>query len=579
MSNEEDAQIIDNEGASDLTEVSKEVKLSKSSSIVNSKKKQTKELNVNLKYDSSEEHIYKYVSLKKKQRDVDNYKDIHFMSLSNFRFVYHPSSLPSISNSKDFVFEDIFIAKWYCNENYSCPICLLNLEVPIITQCGHIFCWVCFVSYYNYAIKYLAEKLKGQPPPCPLCKQPVTCSNLKFCEIIKSKKYSSIYTNPEAKDSNINSTVTLNLVTRSNYMIYNLKYDPNLNLFCQQLSKVIIPSTSMAQGSFSVIFKTDYKEMLKKLLCDKNLLESIMDNELKLPEEYKDEKRLESIFYCLNDLAKQIKEAEANSSRLEESQPEEAFDFELLKKLNFFYQEENGDTLYLHPLNYSMLLAEYKNVGKLPTQLKATILEIEKFTMTPFYKKKWIYLSHIKLGATFYFVELNLTELVSYKTTQAFSSQLNERQLIRESILEEEDYYHDICDKEKAKEEQNSLSAHEDFRVECHKTKTYDKSSNIAAEEIIKTKNEEIKIEQESTIQSKEKVSLKISCLLEGKTLEEYQAKQEEREKRFVFKNEDFPDIDKNQVEELEIQEVAVKKNGGGGGGAKKKKKKFVELK
>ena len=57
------------------------------------------------------------------------------------------------------------------SENYNeCPICLNNARLPIVTKCGHIFCWECIKGWV---------KTKGKSQ-CPICKD-----GIKLEEVIK----------------------------------------------------------------------------------------------------------------------------------------------------------------------------------------------------------------------------------------------------------------------------------------------------------------------------------------------------------------------------------------------------------
>lgn len=55
--------------------------------------------------------------------------------------------------------------------NYNeCPICLCNSKLPVVTKCGHIFCWECIKNWVN-------KKGKSE---CPICK-----GGIKLNEVIK----------------------------------------------------------------------------------------------------------------------------------------------------------------------------------------------------------------------------------------------------------------------------------------------------------------------------------------------------------------------------------------------------------
>ena len=57
------------------------------------------------------------------------------------------------------------------SENFNeCPICLSNARLPVVTRCGHIFCWDCIKEWVN----------KKGKMECPTCK-----NGIKLNEVIK----------------------------------------------------------------------------------------------------------------------------------------------------------------------------------------------------------------------------------------------------------------------------------------------------------------------------------------------------------------------------------------------------------
>ena len=50
---------------------------------------------------------------------------------------------------------------------FDCNICLDDVREPIVTQCGHLFCWSCLYRWLN-----------TNHQTCPLCKAGVTKENV-----------------------------------------------------------------------------------------------------------------------------------------------------------------------------------------------------------------------------------------------------------------------------------------------------------------------------------------------------------------------------------------------------------------
>ena len=67
------------------------------------------------------------------------------------------------------------------NKNFECTICLETAKEPVLTKCGHMFCWPCI---YNWL------ESKGGRAKCPNCKNEITKNDLI-----------PVYSNDENKDN------------------------------------------------------------------------------------------------------------------------------------------------------------------------------------------------------------------------------------------------------------------------------------------------------------------------------------------------------------------------------------------
>lgn len=425
------------------------------------REKNLQEINIDLKYDQDEEQTstnQKYISVKRKQKINPEYQDIDFLCQSQYRFTLHPFSNCALNNTPNFTFNDICFVKYYTNDKYYCPICLESkLLVPIITRCGHIYCWTCLSAFYQYHSQN--EKRKTKFPNCPLCKENLDKSNNqdpKFCEIIESRHYSSTvveeqqYTSSLEKEvkptNNLNSTInenksknensevikneensnenydddysqmiklptnskncddkinltnnnydyertnsynynnllknteiTFNLAFRTNFMIYNVNKDQNLSKFYKYYSNVSIPDSTTNQANFSSLFKISSENLIR--MYEKNLL----DLENGLQEElasckFSEEKRVDAFITCIADLKAVIEKfkltlnKDSNKKELVINTPSKNKDAD--KRFKYFYQENNGDIYFLHPINYLILINEFKSVERLPTEIKVRI--------------------------------------------------------------------------------------------------------------------------------------------------------------------------------------------------------------
>ena len=288
------------------------------------------------------------------------------------------------------------------------------------------------------------------------------------------------------------------------------------------------------------------------------------------------------------------------------------------KKYFLFYQEEEGDIYYLHPFIMDILLTEYGDYSNLPVVISGNILDVEMKQVTPYIKSNYPYLSHLYLGSIIFFVEIDVSKLISGSTRKKFSHALNERAKRRRLLSNEEKNYEKFINKKSIKEEEelkNYYLYHNQLRImkdiEAKKEEKEEKekkdneglnnnnNSNVndANDENnsnLENKNDENK-KEENTDKDKDKEIPKKENMLK-KLLEENEKEKEEKEreekerlerlererrekekkesKTFIFDEKDFPEL--NKKEEKIEKESNVNK--GGKKGKKKGKKKFQEI-
>ncbi|KFQ25943.1 E3 ubiquitin-protein ligase RNF170, partial [Merops nubicus] len=60
------------------------------------------------------------------------------------------------------------------HSDFSCPICLQTATLPVETNCGHLFCGSCLITYWKLS-PWLAAIT------CPLCRQKVVLLDNTSC--------------------------------------------------------------------------------------------------------------------------------------------------------------------------------------------------------------------------------------------------------------------------------------------------------------------------------------------------------------------------------------------------------------
>ncbi|KAA8526391.1 hypothetical protein F0562_008406 [Nyssa sinensis] len=60
---------------------------------------------------------------------------------------------------------------------FDCNICLDFVQDPVVTLCGHLYCWPCIYKWIHFQ-SLSAENLNQQQPQCPVCKAEVSKKTL-----------------------------------------------------------------------------------------------------------------------------------------------------------------------------------------------------------------------------------------------------------------------------------------------------------------------------------------------------------------------------------------------------------------
>ncbi|XP_021260996.1 E3 ubiquitin-protein ligase RNF170-like isoform X4 [Numida meleagris] len=66
------------------------------------------------------------------------------------------------------------------HSDFSCPICLQTVTLPVETNCGHLFCGSCLITYWKHSL-WLGAIM------CPLCRQKVVVLDNISCEKLHDK--------------------------------------------------------------------------------------------------------------------------------------------------------------------------------------------------------------------------------------------------------------------------------------------------------------------------------------------------------------------------------------------------------
>lgn len=329
-------------------------------------------------------------------------------------------------------------------EQASCPICLYPPMAARITRCGHVFCWPCILHYLSLSDDRWRK--------CPICFESVNKEQLRSAFIL-----------PPASACVEKSHIRLTLMRR----------ERGCNFVAPAAAHLSIgdgPKFRSVEDSFSC-----YSKLL--LTTQNNDISFVIKRErgelmMRLAE---DEHAPENCFVFEALEALKLREMTLNES--DENEPVFGDDFKKLKTNNildgtslnqrcytdstkgvgqtnkhdnvyYFYQADDGQPIFLHPLNVHCLLREYGSLDKAPAHVEGTVTQIDTFTMCTDTRNRYRYLSHLPLTSVFCLVELELSPdmaLVSPETLYFFDAEFAKRRQTRAQKLQKEQQQQKRC--------------------------------------------------------------------------------------------------------------------------------------
>lgn len=92
----------------------------------------------------------------------------------------------AVSQTDSFGEENSYSEKWESgadsdrtdSNGFDCNICLECVQDPVVTLCGHLYCWPCIYKWLHFHNLSNEEYGEQQSPQCPVCKTEVSQSSL-----------------------------------------------------------------------------------------------------------------------------------------------------------------------------------------------------------------------------------------------------------------------------------------------------------------------------------------------------------------------------------------------------------------
>uniref|UniRef100_A0A3Q3K8E3 E3 ubiquitin-protein ligase RNF10 n=1 Tax=Monopterus albus TaxID=43700 RepID=A0A3Q3K8E3_MONAL len=363
----------------------------------------------------------------------------------------------------------------YSHEVPSCPICLYAPVAARITRCGHIFCWPCMLHYLSLSDKSWSK--------CPICYEAVHTADLKSVVAMETRQYvvgdvitmrlmrrekGALVAMPSSQWVKVEEPVRFGDACLSPYSKL-LLTSPAQVLSLVAEEKAVLQAQLLQEDDTQACFiqsalclLQEREEMLLKqqkanggdgldlstltleepsppaeevvtISCAKPVLQysSAFDDEVaELPED--DAAELpgfaEGILQCvleeppeavMGSVPEPQSDEESPASQAQPGHPPASV---VHGPYYYFYQAEDCQQMFLHPVNVRCLLHEYGSLEASPDSITATVVEIVGHTVTEEIRRRHRYLAHLPLTCEFSICELALQPpVLSRETLNTFA--------------------------------------------------------------------------------------------------------------------------------------------------------------
>ncbi|GCB78309.1 E3 ubiquitin-protein ligase RNF10 isoform X1 [Scyliorhinus torazame] len=371
----------------------------------------------------------------------------------------------------------------------SCPICLYPPSAAKITRCGHIYCWACILHYLS-----LSEKTWGKCPICYEAVHKIDLKSVVAMETHQYSVEDIITMQLMRREKGVLMALPKSMWTKVEPIYLGdeeySRYSKLLLATTEQVLQHVIERERAAllrqyeeekgtpESCFIEAAMQELKDREQELLgCppDKEVLGAmfkleeltiadstmVAENEKNTTiccknqhvlayssafDEIIDESQEEAIAAQCTDLDESVTAAESVSSctivegacggtacgEVESGPSTEATRPSSETNYYYYYQAEDGQYMFLSPVNVRCLVREYGSLENCPEKITAAVIEIVGHSMTEDVRRRHRYVCHLPLTCEFGICELALKPpVISKETLDAFSDDLNRRRCLR----------------------------------------------------------------------------------------------------------------------------------------------------
>lgn len=383
----------------------------------------------------------------------------------------------------------------------TCPICLYPPVCGKITRCGHVFCWSCIIHYLHLGEKNHRKcPICNETVHEEDLKSVRSCVQKKFARLdtitmtLMKRSKDSLFVLPagEWKSSKIQFPVWKDSSFHFGYKLAIASPQTvveNILLREQVKLEVQLSEANLEQSGEECFIQYALEEIKKKIantfkdsedfdVCtekiegvsiygnDRSVADMLATVDLSVEQAFSDDESIATTSSLSSPTvpsvlptSKLVRDEKsevtvhseyANTTQYGRSRSSNSSDssagdsehvLESMKDVDscYFYQANDGQNIFIHPLNYRCLIEEYGSMGGGPLEITGQIIDFECFTMTKDLRKRFRYLRHLPVACEFIVCELILRPpVLSKHTIHNFMPEFKKRKEARLRKLEEQ---------------------------------------------------------------------------------------------------------------------------------------------
>lgn len=332
----------------------------------------------------------------------------------------------------------------------TCPVCLSPPVAPRMTRCGHVYCYSCILHYL--LVTDTGEKQRPglahkHGKRCPICWDDVYAKDLKAVHWVDAQEQAAAYAHQYLADRGSEvldeeGILTLRLIERPHGTTLALPRSDTwpvqaceYGVYCFQPDALTFARFVLATPEFIV-------ESL-----DRDLGE--VEREGQVLQRYDpDRLSMEYLLVAKHALEEQIAQARVQLEmrslhRIEAARtalgfqdgsspaPPPSFQTDSY----WFYQAASGQSIFMHPLDVKVLLAQFGAYSRFPNTLQVAIQWAEEGTMDDHLRRRCKYIAHLPMTSDVTFIEVDwartaalLSERQGTIAWRAFEGMLKQRE-------------------------------------------------------------------------------------------------------------------------------------------------------